>query len=52
MQLRWLYPPVTVSLFPYLKNNLMGHGLGHRLLELITSTDTEIHTDNWIDRTL
>uniref|UniRef100_A0A1X7SJC8 Uncharacterized protein n=1 Tax=Amphimedon queenslandica TaxID=400682 RepID=A0A1X7SJC8_AMPQE len=39
------------SLFPFLKNDLMGHGPAHRLLEQNASTNTEIHTDNWIDRT-
>ena len=36
----------------------MGHGPAHRLLEqigvriiFVASTNTEIHTDNWIDRT-
>ena len=58
MQLRWYDPAVTVSHFPFLKNDLMGHGPAHRLLEqigvriiFVASTNTEIHTDNWIDRT-
>ena len=53
------HPADIVSLFPFLKNDLMGHGPVHRLLEeigvriiLVASTNSEIHTNNWIDRTL